>query len=189
MPQGGEEGGRGGRGLGLVVLPGHYTVAVNSLKQDVTVEADPHSTLSESDRKARHSAILSAYSLQQQLIPARDAARALTDEMAGLLRFFRASDTKDSVEAVDKVTPQITKVQAQVDRAITTAAQVENAMENYSGLPTAAQLRQIDWAWEDGVAAATAVNKLITETLPAAYSSMGGAVTQPKRGPVKIPAK
>ncbi len=189
MPQGSEEGGRNARGVGPFVLPGHYTVAINSLKQDVTVEPDPHFTLSDADRKARHAAILSAYSLQQQLIPARDAARALTDEMAGLKQYFRASDTKASVEAIEKVTPQITKAQAQVDRAITAAAQAENAMESYGGLPTAAQLRQNDWAWEDGVAAATAVNKLITEALPAAYSSMGGAVTPSKRGPVKIPMK
>ena len=33
---------RGGRGVGPVVLPGRYTVAVGSLKQDVTVEPDPH---------------------------------------------------------------------------------------------------------------------------------------------------
>ena len=89
MPQGGEEGGRGRRGVGPVVLPGHYTVAVNSLKQDVTVEPDPQSTLSDSDRQARHSAILSVYSLQQQLTPARSVARALADEMAGLKRFSR----------------------------------------------------------------------------------------------------
>ena len=189
MPPGNEEGGRNAHGVGPFVLPGHYTVAVNSLKQDVSVEPDPHFTLSESDRTARHAAILSAYSLQQQLVPARDAARALTDEMAGLKQYFKAAGSKASVEAIDKVTPQITKAQGQVDRAITAAAQVENAMESYGSLPTAAQLRQVDWAWEDGVAAATAVNKLITESLPAAYASMGGAVTQPKLGTVKVPEK
>jgi hypothetical protein len=145
--------------------------------------------LSEADRTRRHAAILSAYALQQQLVPARDAARALTEEMAGLKRYFKAADTKAPVEAIDKATPQIAKAQAQVDRAIAAAAQVENAMESYGGLPTAAQLRQLDWAWEDGVAAATAVNKLIAESLPAASLSVGGAVTQAKPSPVKIPAR
>ena len=69
------------------------------------------------------------------------------------------SEAKTAVEAIDKVTTEITKAQGQVDRAIAAAAQVENAMEGYDGLPTAAQFRQVDWAWEDGTASATAVNK------------------------------
>jgi photosystem II stability/assembly factor-like uncharacterized protein len=187
--QGAGGGGRGGRGVGPVVLPGRYTVAVGSLKQEVTVEPDPHFTISESDRRKRHSAILSAYSIQQQLVPARDAARVLIEQMAGLRQYFSAVGAKTSVEAIDKVTPEISKAQAQVDRAIAAAAQVENAMEGYDGLPTAAQLRQIDWAWDDGTASARAVNKLIAESVPAAYSSMGGAVTQPRLDPVKMPAR
>jgi len=187
--EGGGGGGRGGRGLGPVVLPGRYTVAVGSLKQDVTVEPDPRFPISELDRKKRYDAILSAYSLQRQLVPARDTARTLTEQMAGLRQYFSAAGTRTSVEAIDKATLEIARVQAQVDRAIAAAAQVENAMEGYDGLPTAAQLRQVDWAWEDGTASAAAVNKLITESIPAAYSSMGGAVTPPKLDPVKTPVR
>jgi photosystem II stability/assembly factor-like uncharacterized protein len=187
---GGGGGGRGGRGLGPVVLPGKYNVAVGSLKQEVTVEPDPSFTISESDRKKRHAAILSAYSIQKQLVPARDAARSLTDQLAGLRQYFTAlgDSGKASLEAIDKVTPEITKAQGQIDRAIASAAQVENAMDGYDGLPTAAQLRQIDWAWEDAAASAKALNKLITESIPAAYSSMSGAVKPPKLDPVAVPA-
>jgi hypothetical protein len=187
--QGGGGGGRGGRGVGPVVLPGRYTVAVGSLKQDVTVEPDPRFTISELDRKQRQAAILSACSIQRQLVPARDAARTLIDQMAGLRQYFNAAGEKTSVEAIDKVTPEITKAQAQIDRAIAAAAQVENAIDGYDGLPTSAQLRQIDWAWEDATASATAVNKLITESVPAAYSSLGGAVRQPRLDPVAVPAR
>jgi photosystem II stability/assembly factor-like uncharacterized protein len=187
--QGEGGGGRGGRGLGPAVLPGHYTVAVGSLKQEMTVEPDPHFTISDADRKARHSAILSAYTLQQQLVPARDAARLLADQMAGLRQYFSAAGVSAAVGAIDKATAEITRVQGQVDRAIAAAAQAENAMESYDGLPTAAQLKQIEWAWEDGTAAAVAVNKLILESLPAAYSSMAGSVTMPKLDPVKLPAR
>src|SRR3984957_7679288 len=189
--QGGGGGGRGGRGVGPVVLPGRYTVAVGSLKQDVTVEPDPRFSISESDRKKRHAAILSAYSIQQQLVPARDVTRTLVEQLAALRQYFSAvgESGKASVEAIDKVTPEITKAQAQIDRAIASAAQVENAMDGYDGLPTAAQLRQIDWAWEDATASATAVNKLITESVPAAYSSMGGAVKPPRLDPVAMPVR
>ncbi len=189
VPGGQGGGGRGGRGVGPVVLPGRYTVAVGSLKQDVTVEPDPRFTISESDRNKRHAAILSAYSIQQQLAPAREAARALVEQLAGLRQYLNAIGAKTSVEAIDKVTPEITKAQGQIDRAIASAAQVENAMDGYDGLPTAAQFRQVEWAWEDAAASATAVNKLITEAIPGAFSSMGGAVRQPNLNPVAIPRR
>jgi photosystem II stability/assembly factor-like uncharacterized protein len=187
---GGGGGGRGGRGLGPIVLPGRYSVAVGSLKQEVTVEPDPAFNISESDRKKRHAAILSAYSIQKQLVPARDAARSLTDQLAGLRQYFAAlgDSGKASLEAIDKVTPEIARAQGQIDRAITSAAQVENAMDGYDGLPTVAQLRQIDWAWEDAAASAKALNKVIVESIPAAYSSMSGAIKPPKLDPVAVPA-
>jgi photosystem II stability/assembly factor-like uncharacterized protein len=182
-------GARGGRGLGPVVLPGRYIVEVGSFKQGVSVEPDPRFTISQSDRTKRHSAIMNAYSIQQQLVPARDAARGLSDQMTALRQYFSALGAKTSIQAIDKVTPEITKAQTQVDRAIAAAAQVENAMEGYDGLPTAAQLRQIDWAWEDGRTSTIAVNKLITESAPAVYSSLGGAVKLPTLNPVAIPAR
>jgi photosystem II stability/assembly factor-like uncharacterized protein len=186
---GGGGGGRGGRGVGPVVLPGRYTVEVSAMKQEVTVEPDPRFPISEPDRKKRQAAILSAYAIQQQLVPARDAARTAAEQMAGLRRYFSAGGARSPVEAIDKLTPQIARAQAEVDRAIASAAQVENAMDSYDGLPTAAQLRQLDWAWEDATASAAAVNKLITEAIPAAYAAMGGAVKPTKLEPVKMPVR
>jgi hypothetical protein len=188
---GGGGGGRGGRGGGPVVLPGRYTVAIGSLKQELTVEPDPHFTIPDPDRAKRQAAILSAYAIQQKLVPARDAARTLADQLAGLRQYFSAvgDSGKASLEAIDKVTPEIAKVQAQVDRAIASASQAQNAIDGYDGLPTVAQLRQIDWAWEDAAASANALNKLITEMIPAAYASMGGAVRPPKLDPVIVPAR
>ncbi len=188
---GGGGGGRGGRGGGPVVLPGKYIVAVGSLKQPLTVEPDPHFPISDADRKKRQAAIVSAYTLQQQLIPARDAARALTEQFTALRQYFTAlgEGGKASLNAVDKAIPEITRAQAAVDRAIASAGQAGNAIDSYDGLPTVAQLRQIDWAWEDGIASANALNRLIGESLPAAYRSMGGAVKPPAMSPVKVPAR
>lgn len=172
-------------------MPGRYTVLVGSLKQEVTVEPDPSFTLSESDRQKRHAAIAAAYSIQQQLAPAREAAQKLTEQMAGLRQYFTAAGDsgKASLAAIDKVTPEIAAAQSQIDRSIASAAQVESAIDGYDGLPTAAQLRQIDWDWEDATAAANALNKLITESIPAAYSSMGGAVRPPPLKPIAVPAR
>jgi photosystem II stability/assembly factor-like uncharacterized protein len=167
VPGGGGGGGRGRAG-GPVVLPGRYTVTVGSLKQEVTVAPDPHFTISDADRTQRHAAIMSAYSLQQQLVPARDVAQSLTDQMAGLRQFFTAEGDsgKNSLAALDKLAPKVAQVQGLVDRAMAAAAQVQNAMDSYDGLPTTAQLRQVDWAWEDATAAVTALNKLIEESVP-----------------------
>ncbi len=191
IPGGGGGGGRGGRGGGPVVLPGRYTVVVGSLRQDVTVEPDPHFPISESDRQKRHAAIMSAYSIQQQLVPARDVARTLTEQMTGLRQYFTAAGEggKDSRAAVDKVLPEIAQAQAEIDRAIASAAQVQNAMDSYDGLPTAAQLKQVDWAWEDAATAVRALNKLSQESIPAAYASMKGAMKPPPLNPVAMPAR
>jgi cell division protein ZapA (FtsZ GTPase activity inhibitor) len=184
-------GGRGGRGAGPVVLPGRYTVAVGSLKRDVTVEPDPHFTITDADRAKRHAAILAAYSIQRQLVPAREAARTLAGQLAALRQYFSAlgDSGKASLAAIDKVTPEIARAQAQIERAIASAAQAQNAMDGYNGLPTAAQLRQVDWAWEDATASAKALNQLIAESVPAAYASMGGAVRPPRLDPVAVPVR
>jgi photosystem II stability/assembly factor-like uncharacterized protein len=191
VPNAGGGGGRGGRGVGPVVLPGRYTVSVASLKGDVTVESNPRFPISESDLQKRRAAILSAYSIQKQLVPARDAARLLAEQVAGLRQYFNASGDsgKASLPAIDKVTPEIALAQGQIDRAIASAAQVENAMDGYDGLPTAAQLRQIDWAWEDATSAVNALNKLITESIPAAYSGDKGAIMPSKMKPIAVPAR
>ena len=76
--------------------------------------------------------------------------------------FGAAGDSgKAALAAIDRVTPEIAGAQAQIDRAIASAAQAQNAMDGYDGLPTTAQFRQIDWAWEDAAAAANALNKVI----------------------------
>ncbi len=182
-------GGRGARGVGPVAMPGQYTVTVASMKQAVTIEPDPHFTISEADRKKRHDAIMSAYAIQQQLLPARDAGQSLVNQMNGLRQYFSAASDRAGVEAIDKLMPQITQAQQQIDRAIGEAAQVENAMDAYDGLPTESQFRQIDWAWEDAAASANALNKVIRESLPTAFSAMGGAVKAPSVGAVRVPTR
>lgn len=44
-------------------------------------------------------------------------------------------------------------------------------MDAYEGVPTAAQLRELDWAWEDAVSAVSALNRMIQQDLPALGAS------------------
>jgi len=49
---------------------------------------------------------------------------------------------------------------------------LENAMDAYEGVPTAAQLRELDWAWDDAVAAVTSLNRIVQQDLPRLYDSI-----------------
>ena len=140
--------------------PGKYKVAVTpagsaALVAEVTVEPDPHFKLSDAERRSREGAITSAYTLQRQLAAARDSAQALADQMAALRQYFTAAgdNGKAGLAAVNKVASEVAAAQGQVDQAINAAAGAQNAIDGYGGPPTAAQLRQVDWAWEDATTA------------------------------------
>jgi len=189
-------GGRGGGGVGPLVLPGKYTVSVTpaggpSLKTEVTVVPDPRWTLSDADRNARHRAVMSAYTLEQQLIPARDAAQRVAEQAAAIRQYLVAAGAGASgaLAAAEKVVALVGQAQGQVARALTGAGQAQGAMDGYGGLPTAAQLRQLDWAWEDALAGVSALNQVIRQDMPSVYAAVGGAVYFPEVQPVAAPVR
>ena len=185
-----------GRG-GPVVMPGKYTVVVTpmggapGMKTEITVLPDPRWNFSDADRKTRYAAIMSAYSLQQQLVPARDTAQRIAEQVSAIRQYLAAAGEggRQSLPAVEKVSVQIGQVQGQVNRPLASAAGVQSAIDGYDGLPTAAQLKQLDWAWEDATAGVAALNRLIERDLPAVYTAVGGAVRWPEVKPVGVPAK
>ena len=105
--------------------------------------------------------VMSAYSLQQQLAPARETGQTLSGQIAAMRTNPAASS------ALDGVAGRAAQVQSQISRSLTGAYNLENSIDAYQGLPTAAQLRDLDWAWEDAIAAVTALNRLIQQDLPA----------------------
>jgi photosystem II stability/assembly factor-like uncharacterized protein len=133
--------------LGPVVLPGDYQVTVTAgsgvaLAGTVTVLPDPRFPISDAGRKTRETAVMSAYSLQQQLAAAREAY----EKLAGA----RINWTVPATELIE-----------QIAHCLTDAYNLESAMDAYQGVPTASQLRDLDWAWDDGVAAVAGLNRLI----------------------------
>ena len=156
-----------GRG-GPLVIPGTYTVTVTAgsaaLAAGVTVLPDPHFAISDADRQSRETAVMSAYSLQQQLAPARETGQTLSGQIA-MMRTNLAASSK-----LDQVAAQSAQVQSRISRTLTDAYNLENSIDAYQGLPTAAQWRDLDWAWEDAIAAVTALNRLIQQDLPALSS-------------------
>lgn len=193
------EGGGGGFGranIGPGVLPGRYTVSVTpaggpSLRTELTVGPDPRFTISEADRNTRHAAILSAYTLAQQLAPARDAAEILARQAAAMRQYLSATGEsgQTALDVVERVTLDVTRVQGQIGRTLTAAAGVQSGIDGYAGLPTGAQLRQLDWAWEDATSAVSALNRTIQQDMPAVNAAMGGPIKWPEVKPVPPPVR
>jgi hypothetical protein len=151
---------------GPLVLPGNYKVTLSSggglsLSTPVTVQPDPKFTISDADRKKRETSVMSAYSLQQQLVSARDAYEKLSGQVAAA----RANAGPSS--GLDKLTTEAAEMLDQLRRCLTDAYNLEEAMDAYQGLPTGSQLHDLDTAWAEGIGAVTGLNRIIQQELPA----------------------
>ena len=71
-----------------------------------------------------------------------------------------------AVRTATDVTADAPQILSQITRTLGEAYNLETAIDAYQGLPTAAQLRDLDWAWEDAIGAVTALNRLIQQDLP-----------------------
>ncbi len=178
--------GGGGRAGGPRVLPGRYTVTVavpggEVLKTPLNVLPDPRFRISEADRSRRYTAVMSAYTLQRQLSAGRDSADLLAARTAAMRQSLLAAGeaAKPALATTEKIAAEAARIQAQLSRAMSSAASVQNAIDSYDGLPTAAQLRQLDWAWQDGVAGVAALNRLIQQDMP----TLNGALGRPQQPP------
>ena len=160
----------GAMGNGPLVPPGKYTATLTNdggppLETAITVLPDPHFFVSPADRTKRNAAVMAAYTLQRQLSPAREAAQRMSSQV-NLLRLANR-------EAADRLVGQLAVVERQVAVAYSLAARAQNDMDGFAGVPTAAQLRELDWAWEDATAAVAALNRLIGHDAPAAFAAAG----------------
>ena len=118
-------------------------------------------------------------------------AQKVAEQVAAIRQYLLAAGAGASgaLAATEKVAAQIGRVQGQVARALAGAGQAQSAMDGYAGLPTEAQLRQLDWAWEDAAAGVSALNQAIQQDMPAVYAAVGGAIRFPEVRPVAAPAR
>jgi hypothetical protein len=146
---------------GPLVAPGNYQVTVttgggNPLPGIVTVLPDPEFPISDADRKTRDTAVMSAYSLQQQLAAAREAYEKVSGQIAA------GRTSAPAPGGVDKMAPA-SELLDRIAHCLTDAYNLESAMDAYQGVPTGQQLRDLDWVWGDGIAAVAGLNRLIEE--------------------------
>ena len=179
-----------------LVVPGKYSAVVTppdgtALKADVSVAPDPHFSISDADRSTRQAALMSAYELQRALAPARAAAQALTSQISAMRQYLNAAGEsgRPALALLDRVAAGIARAQHQVEQSMAEAAAVQNAVDEYPGLPTGSQLRQLDWAWEDAGDGVQGLNQVIQQDMPGVYSALGGNVRWPEVKPVAAPVR
>ncbi len=177
------------RGGGPQVLPGKYRVTLSAgateLSGDLRVDPDPRFPLTAADRTAHESAVMSAYKLQQQL----GVARATAQSASGQLAVLRQTAPNSGWTRLEKASAALMRSQTEIARVLSATAAVQNAMDSYAGPPTATQLRQLDWAWEDARASVAALNSVIRDELPGVRSAAGSAVKWQEIVPVALPVR
>ncbi|HUB33616.1 MAG TPA: hypothetical protein VMA31_11325 [Bryobacteraceae bacterium] len=168
---------RAANGLGPIVPPGKYKAALEWQSQpsrEITVLPDPAFPLSDADRSARETALMRAYNLQRQLRPARETTRLLTERLGILSGPVRAigATAPAAATSFENLSMEVSRAQNLSYNAMNGAARAQTAIDSYAGVPTAAQLRELDWAWEDAQAAVAALNHVI-ESMPALEKAAG----------------
>jgi len=175
---------------GPLAAPGQYTVVVTPagtppLKAALTVLPDPRSPVSDAERKEHHVSLMSAYSLQQQL----GAARQMAVTLGGQLASMRAVVTGEAAPEWDRASRDAGRALAQINSAISMAQRAQSGIDGYEGAPTAAQKRELEWAWEDAVAGVAAMNKVIVELMPDLYRTAGASPRWAPLKPVAAPKR
>jgi hypothetical protein len=172
--------------VGPVAPPGKYSIAVTpaggaTLAADFTLLPDPSFAISDADRTTRENALMSAYALQRQLAPARESARTLSDRILAL----RESAGESGRATLNRISADVVRCQNQVSAAMVAAGRVQVEIDSYDGVPTAAQLAELDRAWSAAEAAATSFNQTVAGI--AAANSADGPL--PAVSPVSVPAR
>ena len=150
-------GGFGGPALGPLVLPGTYGVTVRLLSRqlagEIRVEGDPRANFSDADRRTRQTALLALYELQKTLATARTAAISAASRFDALTGEARTASADSE--------GRLTAIRADITAQLTSIASLSRAIEGYSGLPTADQRRQLDWALDDGKKTVSEMNRIL----------------------------
>ena len=157
-------GGLGAPPQGPLVLPGAYTVTVDAagrtLSGELRIDVDPRVIFSDADRRARQTALLNLYALQKSLSAARVAGATAAGQ-------FDTPGGRGIASSRADAGSRLTRVQSDLVTQFNAVNNLSRAIEGYSGLPTADQRRQIDWAFEDAAKAVDLMNRVLqTDTTP-----------------------
>ncbi|MGE5246504.1 MAG: WD40/YVTN/BNR-like repeat-containing protein [Betaproteobacteria bacterium] len=180
-------GGPAGQPPGPMVLPGTYRLTVTAgaqeLRGSIRVEGDPLVTFSDADRRTRQAALLDLYELQRSSMRGRDAARRASAVLAAVRK-----EVDDGVAA--GLADRLASLERDLGRESGRAGGLSRAIEGYSGVPTADQQRQIDWAFADVTETIRDLDRLLQSDMPALYSDLMQKHEWPPRvQPIPLPVR
>ncbi|MFV1987179.1 MAG: glycosyl hydrolase [Gemmatimonadota bacterium] len=194
---GGRGGGRfgGGPPRGPIVLPGTYTVEVETggetRSAQIEVIADPRRPMTRSDRLVRQEALMSLHALAKPIYDAGQAANDLEEQLDGADDLVGAADEapeglSDEIEAIREELEAIRDDLGEARRN----ARVANAIQGSSTLPTDDHLWQVDHAWEVIPEVLERLNELIQTRVPALNDRLYTEAVRPSAGePIELPAR
>ncbi len=161
------------------------------MTKDVMVGPDPRVQITQRDRTAQHAAVMSAYALQEQLGSAREAAQALSMELTPIRQYLNTAGEsgKGALLILEKVSPEIARLQAEIGRTQQMAARAQSAIDAYPGVPTEAQTRELDWAWDDAAKAVTDLNRILRDEMAGVYSALAPGSAWKEIAPVAVPER
>ncbi len=161
------------------------------MTKDVMVGPDPLVQITQRDRTAQHAAVMSAYALQEQLGSAREAAQALSIQLTPIRQYLNTAGDggKSALQILDKVSPEITRLQGEIGRTLQMAARAQSAIDAYPGVPTAAQTRDLDWAWDDAAKSVTDLNRILHDEMAGVYSALAPGAAWKEIAPVAVPER
>src|SRR5215471_15214019 len=110
-------------------------------------------------------------------MPARNAARKLRETVDGVAK---------SKSGLDSLQKHIGDIQRALDVQFNTISNIGRAIDGFTGLPTPSQLRQIEWAWEDGAKSVEELNGISEKEVPDALRDFASApehIAPPARRP------
>jgi hypothetical protein len=89
----------------------------------------------------------------------------------------------------DRASRDAARALGQLNSAISLASRAQSGIDAYEGAPTAAQRRELDWAWEDALAGVAGLNKAIAEDMPELYRAAGASSRWAPLKPVSPPRR
>jgi hypothetical protein len=102
---------------------------------------------------------LNLYALQKSLATARAAGTTAAGQLD-------APDRSNQTSRAE-ISSRLTQVRAELVAQFNAVNGLSRAIEGYSGLPTADQRRQLDWAFENAAKTVEALNRVLqTDTSP-----------------------
>jgi len=193
---GGGRGGRGGRGgsrRGPEVLPGTYTVRLEAggrtVETTVEVVLDPRIEVSTQVLAARQDALMDAYYLAKPLYEAQQAMAAVNQQLNDIRELAGDEPPDDLSDAIAEVGREAREAQQSLQQA-GAGAGAAGAIQGFVGQPTADQIWQIDQSWRDLPDVVVAINRIITDSMPALVARVYQPAVAPEPGePIEVPTR